>query len=104
MAQTVPENLKYFLKNGLEDSDDGFEYASELNRILNSDECQLNLSPKEIQALKDFADDVKKVGEFNYYSKDKVRNIEIDSFGNGGILGYLGDNSAGSESKIIWPF
>lgn len=103
MAGTVPETLLNFLKNAIKDVDDGYEYASELNRILNSDKCQLALSNKEIEALRDFADEIKRsVGEINYYSEEKIRNIEIDRFGSRGILGFLGIDEV--KSKPQWPF
>jgi predicted house-cleaning noncanonical NTP pyrophosphatase (MazG superfamily) len=102
MAKEIPEKFKYFLKNAVSDCEDGYEYASELNRILNSDECQTNFTSKEIEALRDFADQVKKMGEFNSYSADKIRDIEIDMFGNQRILGYLGISS--EETKPVWPF
>ena len=63
MERIIPEKLVNFFKNALKDVEDGYEYASELNRILNSDDCQGALSGKEIESLRDFADKVKKVGE-----------------------------------------
>ena len=103
MAREVPENLNYFLKNAVKDADDGYEYASELNRILNSDSCQLALSGKEIDALREFADSVKKaIGEINYYSEEKIKEIEREHFGSGGILGYLG--AVQEQEKPKWPF
>ncbi|TYQ15373.1 UNVERIFIED_CONTAM: hypothetical protein Cloal_1820 [Acetivibrio alkalicellulosi] len=103
MAKRIPDKLKYFLKNGLEDFDDGYEYASELSRILNSDDCQQNLTSKEIESIRDFADDIKKIGEFNYYSKDRVKEIETDRFGKSGIIGFLG-GTLEDNSKPVWPF
>ncbi|HHW48024.1 MAG TPA: hypothetical protein GXX14_05330 [Clostridiaceae bacterium] len=103
MARTVPDNLLYFLKNAIKDVDDGYEYASELNRILNSDSCQTALSSKEIEALRDFADEVKKsAGEINYYSEEKIKDIERRHFGERGIMGYLGLES--EKPKFQWPF
>lgn len=103
MDRELPGKLMYFLKNGVSDVDDGYEYASELNRILNSDDCQKALTPKEIEALRDFADDVKKsVGEINYYAEERLKQIEREHFGSGGILGYLG--VAKQPSKPQWPF
>jgi len=103
MARTIPENLLYFLKNAIKDVDDGYEYASELNRILNSDGCQNALSGKEIDALRDFAEDVRKsVGEINYYSEEKIKDIERDHFGERGIKGYLGLEE--EKAKPVWPF
>lgn len=103
MSRALPENLSYFLKNALKDVDDGYEYASELNRLLNSDDCQRSLSAKEIDALREYAEDVKKnVGELNHYSEEKLREIESDHFGSRGILGYLG--VAQAPPKPVWPF
>lgn len=99
MATNIPESLRYFLKNGLEDCDDGFEYCSELNRILNSDQCQHSLSGKEIDTIRDFADDIKKVGEFNYYSRERVRKMEEEKFGRNGILGFLGGEPDNGSSQ-----
>ncbi len=103
MSREIPENLKYFIKNALKDSDDGYEYASELCRILNSDDCQLVLSGKEIEALREYAEEVKKVGEINHYTEDKIREIESSHFGTRGITGYLSADH-GSPQKPLWPF
>ncbi|MCX7923370.1 MAG: hypothetical protein N3B21_15375 [Clostridia bacterium] len=102
MARTIPEKLIYFLKNGVKDVDDGYEYASELNRIVNSDECQVVLSGKEIDKIRDFTDSVKKVGEINHYAEEKIKDIERDFFGSKGILGFLGLSV--EEKKPVWPF
>lgn len=102
MNSIIPEKLKYFLKTALKDMDDGFEYSSELNRILNSDECQTALTGKQIDTLRDFADKVKKVGEINYYSEQKIIALEKEFFGEHGILGYLGENVV--PQKPVWPF
>ena len=102
MNGEIPEKLKYFLKTAIKDVDDGYEYGSELNRILNSDECQTALSGKQIESLRDFADKVKKVGEINYYSEQKIKDLERELFGEHGILGYLGE--AVAPSKPLWPF
>jgi len=101
MARSIPENLVYFLKNGIKDVDDGYEYASELNRILNSDSCQKDLCGKEIDILREFAERVKKIGEINYYSEERIKEIEKELFGSKGILVYLG---AADVSKPQWPF
>jgi len=101
MARVIPEKLLYFIKNGLKDVDDGYEYASELNRILNSDDCQASLSAREIDIIRDFADKVRKVGEINHYTEERVREIEVEHFGARGLLGFLG---ASTESKPQWPF
>ena len=103
MAKSIPENLSYFLKNAIKDVDDGYEYASELNRILNSDTCQEKLSSKEVSALRDYADDVRKVGEINKYTEEKVLEIEKEHFGTRGILGFLGVDH-GPAGKPQWPF
>jgi predicted house-cleaning noncanonical NTP pyrophosphatase (MazG superfamily) len=105
MERIIPKALLDFLKNSIKDLDDGYEYASELNRVLNSDDCQLNLSSKEISRLKDFAEDVKKVGEINHYTEERIKNIETEHFGRGGILKFLGINSdSNNDTKPIWPF
>jgi len=103
MPREIPEKLLPFLKNAVKDVDDGYEYASELNRILNSDECQAALTSKEIEALRDYADDVRKnVGEMDYYSEERIKNIEEEHFGRRGILGYLG--VVKEPPKPQWPF
>jgi predicted house-cleaning noncanonical NTP pyrophosphatase (MazG superfamily) len=90
MAREIPQKLIIFLKNAIKDVDDGYEYSSELNRILNSDECQTALTGKEIEALRDYSDKIKKIGEINYYSEQKIKDIETEFFGGKGILGFLG--------------
>lgn len=103
MARDIPQQLLIFLKNAVKDVDDGYEYASELNRITNSDDCQLKLKSKEIEALRAYADSVKKsVGEINAYSEEKIKEIEREHFGSQGILGYLG--VVEKPSKPAWPF
>lgn len=101
MERKIPEKLVIFLKNAVKDVDDGYEYSSELNRILNSDECQTSLSTKEIERLKEFSDKVKKIGEINYYSEERIKDIEREMFGSQGIAGYLGISK---ETKPVWPF
>lgn len=103
MSRVIPGNLAAFLKIALDDVDDGFEYASELRRILNSDGCQAALSPKEIDALREYADEVKKVGEINHYSRERILEIEREHFGTRGIPGYLGIDH-GNPEKPVWPF
>lgn len=103
MPREIPEKLMYFIKNALKDVDDGFEYASELNRILNSDDCQLSLTGKEIDALREYAEEVKKVGEINHYSEEKIKEIESEHFGTRGMLGYLSADH-GKPQKPVWPF
>lgn len=103
MPREVPEKLLYFMKNALKDLDDGYEYASELRRILNSEDCQGALSGKELEALREYAEEVKKVGEINHYTVEKIKEIECDHFGSRGILGYLGLES-GTICKPTWPF
>ena len=101
MNSNIPEKLIYFFKNAIKDVDDGYEYASELNRILSSDDCQMILSNKEIDTLRDYADKVKEVGEINHYSEERIKEIEKEHFGNRGVLGFLG---ASTEAKPQWPF
>lgn len=103
MQREIPEKLRYFLKNALKDIEDGYEYSSELNRILNSDDCQLSMSFKEIEALREYADEVKKVGEINNYTEERIAEIERERFGSRGILGYLNADH-GAPSKPVWPF
>jgi len=103
MSRVIPDKLLTFLKTALVDVDDGYEYASELNRILNSDDCQSALSPKEIDALREYAEDVRKVGEINYYSRERINEIEREHFGTRGILGYLKADH-GEPGKPVWPF
>lgn len=103
MLREIPYKLESFLKTALEDVEDGYEYASELNRILNSEDCQLVLSPKEIEALRDYAEEVKKVGEINHYSAERIMEIEREHFGERGIRGYLKADH-GAPEKPIWPF
>jgi len=103
MAREIPDKLMTFLKTALDDVDDGFEYSSELRRILNSDDCQRALSSKEIDALREYADEVKTVGEINYYSRERILEIEREHFGTRGILGYLKADH-GEPQKPVWPF
>ncbi len=103
MSRVIPQNFISFLKTALDDVDDGYEYASELRRILNSDDCQTSFSPKEIDALREYADDVKTVGEINYYSSERILEIEKEHFGARGILGYLKVDH-GEPEKPVWPF
>ena len=103
MSREIPNKLMTFLKTALEDVDDGYEYASELNRILNSDDCQTVLSPKEIDALREYAEEVKKVGEINHYTIERIQEIECEHFGERGIPGYLKVDH-GKPEKAIWPF
>lgn len=101
MASEIPQKLVYFLKNAIKDVEDGYEYANELTRILNSDDCKLSLSSKEMEVLRDFADKVRKVGEINHYSEERIKDIEIELFGRRGVLGFL---SANNLPKTQWPF
>ena len=102
MDGKIPEKLRHFLQTALKDVDDGYEYASELNRILNSDECQTALTGKQIDTLREFSDKVKKVGEITYYSEQRIKDLEKEFFGEHGILGYLGEEVV--PSKPLWPF
>ncbi|MCX7708564.1 MAG: hypothetical protein N2484_01815 [Clostridia bacterium] len=101
MAREIPQKLLMFLKNALKDVDDGYEYSSELNRILNSDDCQHALTSREIEFLREYADKVKSVGEINHYSEERIKDIERDFFGSKGISGFLGISQ---ETKPQWPF
>jgi predicted house-cleaning noncanonical NTP pyrophosphatase (MazG superfamily) len=101
MGRILPENLMYFLKNGIKDAEDGYEYSSELNRILNSHDCQAMLTAKEIEIMREYCDKVKKVGEITYYSEERIKDIETEHFGKRGILGFLGVTA---ETKPEWPF
>ena len=104
MLREIPDKLLIFLKNAVKDVEDGYEYASELNRILNSDDCQRALSSKEIDALRDYADDIRKeIGEIDHYSEEKIKEIEWEHFGQRGILGYLGVIEY-TKPKPVWPF
>ncbi len=103
MSREIPDKLLFFYKTALKDMDDGYEYASELNRILNSDDCQRALSAKEIDALREFAEEVKKVGEINHYTEEKIKELENERFGSRGMLGYLSADH-GSPQKPLWPF
>jgi hypothetical protein len=100
MPRDIPKNLEYFLKNALEDMDDGYEYASELNRILNSDTCQLLLKPFEIDKLRLYSDKIKHFGELNFYTEKRIRETESEFFGVNGILGFL-NISAENKSKAF---
>ena len=103
MNREIPQKLLYFLKNGVKDVDDAYEYASELNRILNSDECQHSLTSKEIELLRDYADRVKSLGEITYYTEERIKDSEREFFGNRGILGFLKVEQS-PQSKPLWPF
>ena len=102
MSREIPDKLVHFYKIALKDMDDGYEYASELNRVLNSDDCQKTLSGKEISTLRDFADEVKKIGEINHYTEVKIKELENEWFGSRGILGYLSADHGGPQ-KPLWP-
>ncbi len=101
MDRVVPKRLLDFLKNGIKDVDDGYEYSSELNRILNSDDCQTALTGKELEALREYSDKVRKIGEINYYSEEKIKDIEREMFGSRGIPGFLG---LARDPGPQWPF
>lgn len=101
MAKFIPEKLVVFFKNEVRDLDDGYEYASELNRLLNSHDCQEALSSKEIETLRNFAEEVKKVGEINHYSEERIKQIETAYFGTRGVLGYL---NPAREMIPTYPF
>jgi hypothetical protein len=103
MRREIPEKLRCFLENAVNDVEDGDEYWSELNHILNSSECQGSMSIKEIDALRDYADDVKQVGEINSYTIERISEIERERFGSRGIIGYL-NSDHGAPSKPVWPF
>lgn len=103
MQREIPEKLRDFLENALKDVEDGYEYSSELNHILSSHECQSSMSVKEIDALRDYADDVRDVGEINSYTVERIAEIERERFGSRGIIGYL-NSDHGAPSKPVWPF
>lgn len=103
MERKLPYNLINFFKNAYSDMDDGYEYSSELNRILNSDDCQRALTPKEIDKLREFSDIVRKnIGEFNNYTKEQIKEFEKEIFGAGGINRYLGI-AENAPQKPMWP-
>jgi predicted house-cleaning noncanonical NTP pyrophosphatase (MazG superfamily) len=106
MERNIPEKLVNFFKNALKDVDDGYEYASELNRILRSDECQKVFTEKELEILREFADKVKKVGEITCYTEERIKEIEAEHFGKRGVLGYLGapHEDKSKKTKPQWPF
>lgn len=103
MSREIPDKLVYFIKTALQDMDDGFEYSSELNRILNSDDCQRSLTEKEIEALRDYAEEVKKVGEINHYTEERIKELENEHFGSRGIMGYLNADHS-TPQKPLWLF
>ena len=103
MNREIPQELLYFLKNGIKDVDDGYEYANELRRILHSDKCQQALTTKELELLRDYADKVASLGEINYYIEERIKETEADFFGDRGILGFLGIQQP-THAKPIWPF
>lgn len=103
MKRELPDILLSFLKDGIKDMEDGYEYASEFNRILNSDDCQRILTGRELDALRDYADEVRKVGEINHYTQEKIKEIEREHFGSRGIKGYLHLEEA-TEQTFVWPF
>ncbi|HEY9062333.1 MAG TPA: hypothetical protein VIO64_17815 [Pseudobacteroides sp.] len=104
MAKCVPEKLIRFFKVMVKDIEDGYEYATELNRILNSDDCQHSLNSMEIETLRDYAEKVKKVGEINYYTEARIKEIEREIFGTRGVLGFLNDHTSNSCPAASWPF
>ena len=98
----IPVSLENFIKNAFEDCDDGYEYASELNRILNSDLCQQNLKQTDIDKLRDYADEVRNIGELNNYTKDRINDLEKDFFVSKGLLEYLtGDSKEDNNKKLF---
>jgi len=102
MERKLPYSLTDFLKNACSDMDDGYEYSSELNRILNSDDCQRVLTPVEIDKLREFSDIVRKnIGEFNNYTKERIKELETEILGAGGINRYLGI-SEDPPHKTVW--
>jgi hypothetical protein len=102
MTRDIPEKLLYFLKNALHDVDDGYEYSSELHRILNSDDCQRALKTIEIETLRVYAEKAKEIGEIDYYAEERLRAVELEVFGKRGIRGYL--DAPHEASKAVWPF
>lgn len=90
MAREIPEKLLDFLTNGVKQIFDGYEYSSELNRILNHLECKESLNDREIEVLRDFAEKVKKIDDYDYYFDKRLKGIEEEFFGVRGILGFLG--------------
>lgn len=106
MERNIPEKLVYFFKNALKDVDDGYEYASELNRILRSDECRKTFTEKELEIFRDFAEKVKKVGEMTCYTEERIREIETEHFGKRGALGFLEthNDDKPEKAKPQWPF
>ena len=104
MAKNVQEKIVRFLKDLAKDMEDGYEYASELNRILNSDDCQRSLNSMEIETLRDYAEKVKKVGEINYYTETRIKEIEHEIFGTRGVLGFLADHTSPSFTATRWSF
>ena len=103
MSREVPAKLLSFLKTGVQDVEDGYEYASELNRILHSDECRHALTDKEIELLRDYADKVSRLGEITYHTEERIKDAEREFFGDRGILGFLGIKQA-PQPKPVWPF
>lgn len=103
MPREIPGKLLYFIKTALQEVEDGYEYASELNRILNADDCQRVLTDKELEAFRDYAGEVKKVGEINHYTEERIKELEIEHFGTRGMLGYLNADH-GAPHKPSWPF
>lgn len=99
MAKYIPEKLVIFFENTSRTLDDGFEYSSELHRLLSTSDCQDALSSNEIEALRHFAEEVKKVGEINLYTSQRVHNIEKEIFGQRGVLGYLSHRSSSSQNQ-----
>lgn len=94
MATFIPQKLDVFFKNACLDLDDGYEYSTELNRLLCSSECQEALSFNELDALRHFAEEVNKIGEINHYSEERIKQLEIEIFGQRGVLGYLSHHTS----------
>jgi predicted house-cleaning noncanonical NTP pyrophosphatase (MazG superfamily) len=103
MAKYIPERLIHLLKNGSNSIDTCYEFSSELHKVLSQRECRNALNHKEMEVLRDFAEKVKKANDIDYYSKDKIRDIEKELFGTRGVIGFLKSNkNLGKEQ--IWPF
>ena len=103
MSRNIPENLIYFLKNGIQCFDNTNEFSNELHRILSQDDCQKSLNSREIEVLRDFAEKVKKIEDIDYYTEEKIKNVELELFGTRGVLGFL-KVKENVIIKPVWPF
>lgn len=103
MAKFIPNNLICLLKNGCSKVEDCCEFSSELHRILSQEECQQALNNREIEVLREFANKINREDDIGYYTKDKIKRIELELFGTRGALGFLRFKKR-ANPETAWSF